>query len=61
MLSLEVDAYATLHTLPGVAYLAWLIVLAASFSEALGHSVTLFVNRVKLRRFALALFFIALS
>lgn len=37
------------------------MVLAAGFSEALGHSLTLFVNRVRLRRFALALLFVALS
>ena len=60
VLRLEVDAYAALHTLPGAGDLAWLVVLAAGFSEALGQSIVLFASRVKKRRFVFSLLFSAL-
>ena len=61
ILTLDMDTYAALHTLPRIAPLAWLIVLSAGLSEALGHSVILFVNRVRPRRFVPALLSVALS
>lgn len=61
VLKLKPDTYAALSTLPQVAPLAWLLVLSAGLSEALGHSVVLFINRVRPSRFVMALLLVALS
>ena len=61
VLSLDTDIFRKLHTLPGVTYLAWLILTFAGLSEALGQSVMLFLNRVRPNQFARALLSVGFS
>ena len=61
VLRLDPNTYTVLATLPQIVPLTWLIVLTAGLSEALGHAVVLFINRVKPRRFVMALLLVGLS
>ena len=47
--------YAAIQVAPGGIWIALMVVGLASFSESLGQSVVLFINRVRPRRFMLAL------
>lgn len=55
VLRLRTDAVELLATLPGGGRLALLLVVLAGLSDAIGESLVLFVNRVRLRRFLISL------
>jgi hypothetical protein len=52
---LEPSVYAAIQRAPKGIWLALVVVLLAAFSESFGQSIILFVNRVRPRRFILAL------
>lgn len=54
-LRLEPEIYAAIQWAPGGIWLALMVVLLAALSESVGQSIVLFVNRVRPRRFILAL------
>lgn len=54
-LRLEPTIYAAIQNAPSGIWLALVVVLMAAFSESVGQSIVLFINRVRPRRFMLAL------
>lgn len=60
ILTFRTTAFATLHTLTDSTLAALIVVLLAGFSQALGQSIVLFINRVKPIRFLLSLLIAAL-
>lgn len=58
---LNESIFEMIQTVQGGLWIAWIIVLVAGVSEALGQSIVLFMNHVTPRRFGLALFASAFS
>lgn len=58
---LNESIFSVIWTVPGGIWTAWLVVLLAGLSEAVGQSVVLFINRVRPSRFGLTLFAAAFS
>ncbi len=60
-LRLEPAIYAAIQRAPEGIWLALVVVVLAALSESVGQSIILFVNRVRPRRFILALLIATLS
>lgn len=61
VLRLDIDSFVLFHTLPDIRLAAWLFILSAGLSEALGQSIILFLNRVKPQQFFKALLSVGFS